>query len=123
MKREVGDYIQDVINATSSGMKFVEGMEYDDFVHDDKTVFAVIRAIEVIGEAVKNITDDVKKKYLDIPWRDIAGMRDKLIHGYFGVDIKRVWMAIKEEIPPLKPVFEKMLKDLEGGRELRSWLR
>ena len=113
MKREIGDYIQDVIDATSKGMRFVKGVEYEDFIHDDKTVFAVIRAIEIIGEAVKNIPDDVKDKYPEIPWRDMAGMRNKLIHAYFGVDIKRVWKAIKEEIPPLKPVFEKMLEELE----------
>lgn len=93
-------------------MRFVEDVKYEDFIHDDKTVFAVIRAIEVIGEAVKNIPDDVKDKYSEIPWRDMAGMRNKLIHAYFGVDIKKVWKAIKEEIPPLKPTFEQMLKDL-----------
>jgi len=113
MKREFGDYIQDIVDATSKGMRFVEDMKYEDFIHDDKTVFAVIRAIEVIGEAAKNIPDDVKDKYPEIPWREMAGMRNKLIHAYFGVDIKRVWKAIKEEIPPLKPVFEQMLKDLE----------
>jgi uncharacterized protein with HEPN domain len=113
MKREVGDYIQDIVDAISKGMRFVEDMKYEDFIHDDKTVFAVIRAIEVIGEAVKNIPNDVKDKYPEIPWREMAGMRNKLIHAYFGVDIKKVWKAIKEEIPPLKPVFEQMLKDLE----------
>ena len=113
MKREFGDYIQDIVDATSKGMRFVEDMKYEDVIHDDKTVFAVIRAIEVIGEAAKNIPDDVKDKYPEIPWREMAGMRNKLIHAYFGVDIKRVWKAIKEEIPPLKPVFEQMLKDLE----------
>ena len=113
MKREIKDYIQDVIDAASKSIKFVEGMEYEIFIDDDKTVYAAIRAIEVIGEAVKNIPDDVKKKYPEIPWRDMAGMRNKLIHAYFGVEIKRVWKTIKFEIPPLKPIFEKMLKDLE----------
>ena len=113
MKREVGDYIQDIVDAISKGMGFVEDVKYEDFIHDDKTVFAVIRAIEVIGEAVKNIPDDIKDQYPKIPWRDMAGMRNKLIHAYFGVDIKRVWKTIEDEIPPLKPVFEKMLIDLE----------
>lgn len=83
MKREVGDYIEDIIGALNKSMKFVEGMEYEDFIRDDKTVFATVRAIEVIGEAVKNIPEDVKKEYPEIPWRDMAGMRDKLIHEYF----------------------------------------
>ena len=113
MTREVGDYIEDIIDALNKSMKFVEGMEYENFVGDDKSVFATVRAIEVIGEAVKNIPEDVKKEYPEIPWRDMAGMRDKLVHEYFGVDLKRVWKTVKEEIPPLKPLFEKMLNDLE----------
>ncbi len=79
MKREIGDYIQDISDAMNKAMEFVEGMEYEDFICDDKTIFAVIRAIEVIGEAVKNIPEDVKKDYPEIPWREMAGMRDKLI--------------------------------------------
>jgi len=113
MKREVGDYIQDISDAMNKAMEFVEGMEYEDFICDDKTIFAVIRAIEVIGEAVKSIPEDVKKEYPEIPWREMAGMRDKLIHGYFGVNLKRVWKTVKEEIPPLKPLFEKILINLE----------
>jgi uncharacterized protein with HEPN domain len=113
MTREAADYIEDIIDALSKSTKFLEGMEYEDFIHDDKTLFATVRAIEVIGEAVKNIPEAVKRKYPKIPWRDMAGMRDKLIHEYFGVDLRRVWKTVKEEIPPLKPLFEKMLKDLE----------
>lgn len=113
MKREIGDYIQDAIDAMAKSMEFIEGMKYEDFVQDDKTIFAVIRAIEIIGESVKNIPDHVKKEYPEISWREMAGMRDKLIHGYFGVDERRVWKTVKEEIPPLKPLFEDILKDLD----------
>jgi uncharacterized protein with HEPN domain len=74
--------------------------------------FAVIRAIEIIGEAVKNIPDDVRKTYPEIPWRGMAGMRNKVIHEYFRVDLKVVWETIQERIPEVKPLFEKMLKDL-----------
>lgn len=83
MNREIGDYVQDVIDVMGKSMKFIEGMEYEEFIRDDKTTFAVIRTIEVIGEAVKNISEDVKKEY--------------------------------PEVPPLKPIFEKILKDLEEG--------
>jgi len=88
-------------------------MSYEDFIQDPKTVFAVVRAIEIIGEAVKNIPDNVREKYPEIPWKGMAGMRDKVIHEYFGVDMKVVWDTVKKRIPKIKPLFEKMLKDLE----------
>lgn len=113
MKREIGDFIEDIIDAITKATKFVEGVSYEEFTKDDKTIFAVIRAIEIIGETAKNIPEDTKKGYPEIPWKRMAGMRDKVIHGYFGVDIKVVWNTIKEEIPEVKSLFEKMLKDLE----------
>jgi len=65
-------------------------MSYKEFAQDDKTVFAVVRAIEIIGKTVKNVPDDIKKKYPETPGKGMAGMRDKVIHGYFGVDLKVV---------------------------------
>ncbi|VUT28167.1 MAG: hypothetical protein SYNGOMJ08_00729 [Candidatus Syntrophoarchaeum sp. GoM_oil] len=90
MKREVGDFIEDIVNAMNKALKFLEGLSCEEFARDDKTIFAVIRAIEVIGEAVKNVPEDTRKRYPEIPWKGMAGMRDKVIHGYFGVDIKVV---------------------------------
>lgn len=109
------DYIEDIIEAMDDAMSFVKGLEYDDFVKEKKTVYAVVRAIEIIGEAVKKIPNDVKKRYPKIPWREMAGMRNKLIHEYFGVDLKRVWKTVKEDIPNLKPQFDKILKDFESS--------
>ena len=98
MKREIGDYIEDILEAMTNAIEFTKDMSYDEFVKDTKTVYAVIRAIEIIGEAVKNIPEETRKKYPDIPWRSMAGMRDKVIHAYFGVKIERIWEVVKRDI-------------------------
>jgi uncharacterized protein with HEPN domain len=72
----------------------------------------VVRSIEIIGEASKNIPETMKAKYKELPWKQITGMRDKLIHAYFGIDAETLWKAVKENIPPLKQSFEKMIEDL-----------
>jgi uncharacterized protein with HEPN domain len=116
MSREFLDYVEDIIDAMSKAQNFIHEMDYEAFVKDDKTVFAVIRALEIIGEAVKKVPPKVKKQYPDAPWKDIAGMRDKLIHEYFGADQKIVWDTVQKDIPTLKPVFEKILRDFSSQR-------
>jgi len=111
MKEEFLDYVEDIIKAMDDALSFVKDMDYETFVKDRKTVYAVIRALEIIGEATKNIPLPIKERYSQIPWKDMAGMRDKVIHAYFGVDLKRVWSTVKKDIPSLKPCFETILKE------------
>jgi len=113
MKKEFLDYIEDIIDAMDSAMKFVEGMEYENFIKDDKTISAVTRKLEIIGEAAKKVPKKVKEDHPLIPWKDMAGMRDKLIHEYSGVDLKRVWNTVKKDIPRLKPLFDEILNNLK----------
>ena len=120
MRREYGDYIEDIVDAMNKAMKFVEGMDFDEFILDEKTVFAVVRALEIAGEAVKKIPEEMKIKYPEIPWRDLAGIRDRLIHEYFSVNLEIVWNSVKEEIPVIKPLFEEMLEELKDAIKKES---
>ena len=88
-------------------------MTLDELQEDEKTSSAVIRKFEVIGEAAKYMPKKLKDKHKDIQWKSMAGMRDRLIHAYFGIDYKLVWAAIKIEIPKLKPKLKKILSSLE----------
>ncbi|MFH1542472.1 MAG: DUF86 domain-containing protein [bacterium] len=106
IKREYKDYINDIINAINDIAEFTKGQDQTGFSVDKKTSFAVVRGIEIIGEAAKNIPSDVKAKYPEIPWKELAGMRDKVIHGYFGVDLSVIWQTAKNDLPPLLPIFK-----------------
>jgi uncharacterized protein with HEPN domain len=112
LTREFLDYIEDVIDTMNKAERFVEGMEYESFLADDKTAFAVVRALEVIGEAVKKVPAEIRSRYIGIPWIEMAGMRDKLIHEYFGVNLRIVWDTLKKDVPRLKPEFEQMYEEL-----------
>lgn len=99
--REYFDYLEDIRGMIQKAIGFVGEMSFDTFSEDDKTVFAVIRALEIIGEASKNIPERVKEEHAEIPWREMAGIRDKLIHDYFGINLEVVWKTVKEDLPPL----------------------
>jgi len=85
--------------------KFIEGVNKENFLGNVEKQYAVLRGLEIIGEATKNLSEELKKKHPDIPWKEIAGMRDKLIHQYFGVNLDLVWETIKTELPELKNRF------------------
>ena len=113
MKRTYRDYILDILTSIQEIEEFVEGMDFEEFVTDRKTINAVIRSLEVIGEAVKKVPSEIRTKYPEIPWKYIAGMRDKLIHEYHSVDLEIILEVIEKEIPSLKPKFAKILEELK----------
>ena len=88
MRRTYRDYVQDILTSLQEIEEFTKGMNFESFVKDKKTVNAVIRSLEVMGEAVKKIPKEIRDKYPEIPWKYIAGMRDKLIHEYHGIDLE-----------------------------------
>ena len=113
MKREYRLYLDDIIDAIDKIMEFVGSMNYDDFLGDDKTRSAVVRKLEIIGEAAKNVPDSLKHNYKAIPWKEMAKMRDKISHDYFGVDYEIVWKVLKEKLPPLKLQIQEVLADIK----------
>ena len=110
--RDYGLYLKDILAAINSIETFVGDMSFEQFRADDKTMSAVIRKFEIIGEAAKYIPEKILKQHPDIPWKEMAGMRDKLIHFYFGVDYQLVWATIKERLPQVKPEIQKIQKAL-----------
>ncbi|AOS83899.1 hypothetical protein BIU88_06870 [Chlorobaculum limnaeum] len=113
INREFIDYLEDILDAMVKIEKFIADQSFYDFAQDDKSQFAVIRAFEIIGEASKKIPEHVKEKYRNVPWRVMAGMRDKLVHEYFGVDIEVVWKTATEDIKDLKPIIHGIIKNYQ----------
>ena len=109
MKRVYEDYLRDMLENAEKALSFVSGMNFEDFEIDDKAVYAVIRAFEIIGEAARQIPENIQEANPDIPWREITGMRNKLTHEYFGVNTKVVWRTVHEDLPVIVPLLQKML--------------
>jgi len=114
--REVLDYIEDILDSIVKIEQFTFGLSKEEFIKDDKTIFAVTRAFEIIGEAAKMIPQTMRNKYPSIPWKLMTGMRDKLIHHYFGVDVYVLEKTTREDIPVLKIKIEKMIKDIRMNK-------
>jgi uncharacterized protein with HEPN domain len=105
------NFLEDILLELDNVAQFINGYSYEQFAQDGKTVYAVIRALEVMGEATKNLPDEIRDKYPEIPWRSMAGMRDRLIHAYFGVKLEVVWQTAYDVLPTLKPALEQIAEN------------
>ena len=109
MKRVYTDYLRDMLDNAEKALGFVKGIDFEESRSDDKSVYAVIRAVEIIGEAARNIPEEIRSKYPGIPWREVAAMRSKLSHEYFGVNIQVVWKTTQEDLPALIPLLRSII--------------
>ncbi|MEA3500273.1 MAG: DUF86 domain-containing protein [Candidatus Marinimicrobia bacterium] len=112
MKRNYTFLLNDIISSCDNILDFVSGYNFELFKNDKKTISAVIREFEVIGEAANNLPESITKKYTDIQWDEIIGMRHRLIHGYFGVDYELVWFTIQHNVQKLITDIQQIITDL-----------
>ena len=108
--REFLDYVADIQEAAQHIEQFIAGMTWAQFAQDQRTIYAVVRAFEIIGEAAKKVPPSVRQRHAKVPWTQMAGMLDKLIHEYFGVNYQMLWKTAKEEIPSIQPLIAEVYR-------------
>jgi uncharacterized protein with HEPN domain len=110
-RRGLVDFLQDIDRSIDAIDRFVTGVDFESFAMNEEKATAVIKKLEIIGEAVKQVPEEVRSKYPEIPWRSIAGMRDLLVHVYWNTDLNVIWQVIEEDLPPLKQVVIQILAE------------
>jgi len=108
MPKDFKVYLDDIIESTAKIKSYIAGMSFDDFLNDDKTIDAVLRNLEIIGEAAKRIPEKIRQKRSDIEWHKVSGLRNLLIHQYSGLDLEIVWQIITQKLP----LFEQQIKNI-----------
>lgn len=108
-KRDWRLYFEDILESIKKIESYTLNFSYDNFIKDSKTVDAVVRNLEIIGEAGRQVEESIKKKYDNIPWKEIVGFRNRIIHGYFGIDFAIIWQIIIHDLPGLKQKIENYL--------------
>ncbi len=110
--RQYTIYIEDILNAMDKIEKYISGQEYEEFIENTMAVDAVIRNLEIIGEAAKNIPENIRNQYTEIPWRRMVGLKNIVIHDYLGVDLSIVWRIITKNLPETKQLIVKILNEI-----------
>ena len=119
-ERQLSNFLHDILESIAEIKEFTQGITYEEFVRDKKTQKAVIRNLEIIGEAANKIPPQIQKNYSQIPWAEIISMRNKLIHEYFGVDLVIVWQTLEEDMIFLEKIIKKMDKDFYVGQSITT---
>jgi len=109
------DFLHDIEDAITRALEYTNGLTWDGYLQDHKTQDAVVRNMEVLGEATKNLSDEFREQYPDIPWRDMSGTRDRLIHHYFGINQEIVWQIVQQDLPGLKKKIEQLISEFPMG--------
>ena len=110
MSRDYRLYLDDILDAIRKIILYIEGMDYDVFSNDQKTIDAVVRNLEIIGEAARNLSDEIKESITEIEWKKIVGLRNILIHEYFGINKEIIWNIVQTKLPPLQAACRKLLE-------------
>ena len=100
--------LQDILNAAQKIGRYIDGLEFEDFVKDEKTVDAVVRQLTIIGEAASHVPEEIASTAPEIPWRSLRGIRNIVVHEYFGVNMQILWNAVTKNIPDLSAELEKL---------------
>ena len=115
MKDDFLDYVEDILDAMDKVDILLAGVTFEQFESDFRIHYAVVRALEIMGEATKRLPSSLRDQYPDIPWRGMAGMRDRIIHGCDVVDMEIVWNTVQEVIPAVRPLLQQIL--IDSGRK------